>query len=193
MSLSEFAHWLPQREWAQDFASSSYAYPIVLATHLMCIAVFGGMILMTDLRLLGWAITSQPVSVVVNRLRWWKRLGFVIMVTCGVLLAGSEFDKYYANPYFWTKLTLLTLIGIHGLFFRRSVYYNTEEIDRSPILPKNARVAGALSLALWTCVALAGRMIAYYEDPDALIGQARPTVAVGPRVAGVAAMGVPPR
>ena len=31
---------------------SSYAYPIIMSTHLACIAVFGGMILMTDLRLM---------------------------------------------------------------------------------------------------------------------------------------------
>src|SRR5579859_3005846 len=113
MSLAWWAHWLERREWALDFAGSSYAYPIVLATHLSCIAVFGGMILMTNLRLLGWALTSYPIAEVLLSLRVWKRLGLLIMVACGVLLAGSEAGKYYNNPYFQIKMTLLGLLALH--------------------------------------------------------------------------------
>jgi hypothetical protein len=103
MSLASFAHWLEGREWAMDFAASVHAYPIVLAIHLSCIAVFGGMILVTNLRLLGWALTDYPVTEVVSRLRAWKAAGFLIMAACGILLAGSEAGKYYANTYFWIK------------------------------------------------------------------------------------------
>ena len=42
----------------------------------------------------------------------------------GFLLAGSHLDKYYPNPCFQLKLCLLTLAGVHGLIFHRSVYYN---------------------------------------------------------------------
>ena len=82
------------REWAEDFSSSALVYPAVLATHLICIALFGGMILLTNLRLLGWSLTSYSISDVVGRFRIWKRIGFVVMVTCGLLLAGSEAEKY---------------------------------------------------------------------------------------------------
>lgn len=76
-----------------DFAASVHAYPIVLATHLSCIALFGGLILMTNLRLLGWALTDYSVSDLVEKLRVWKTAGFVIMAGCGLLLAGSEARK----------------------------------------------------------------------------------------------------
>ena len=117
-------------------------YPVVLGTHLACIAVFGGMILMTDLRLLGVTFQGLTITEVVTTLRPWKRLGGVIMITMGLLLGTSEAEKYAPNPYFWTKMTLLTLIGVHALVFRPMVYNKTEELDRSPVIPMRAKAAG---------------------------------------------------
>ena len=171
MDFSSYARWLAQREWAQDFAGSSYLYPVILGTHLTCIALFGGMILVTNLRLLGWTLKSFSISEVVGKLRNWKRIGFVVMVGCGLLLAGSEADKYYVNPYFWIKMTLLILIGVHGLVFHRSVYYSTAELDKSPTIPTRAKAAAALSLILWVGVVGFGRMIGYYEGPQTPLGR----------------------
>ena len=81
----------------------------------------------------------------------------------GLLLATSEAEKYAPNPYFWTKMVTLGLIGVHGLIFRPLVYNNTEELDRSPVIPTKAKVAAILSLVLWTTMFTMGRLIAYYE------------------------------
>ncbi len=170
MSLFSMAKSLAQMDWAQDFAGSAYAYPIILATHLTCIALFGGMILATNLRLLGWTLKGFTISEVVGKLRNWKRIGFFVMIGCGLLLAGSEADKYYINPYFWIKMTLLLLLGVHGLVFHRSVYYNTAQLDQSPVIPNRAKVAAALSLILWVGVVSFGRMIGYYEGPVEPLG-----------------------
>ena len=142
---------------------SALVYPVILALHLTCIAVFGGMILMTDLRLLGLSLKSYTITEVVGAFRPWKRLGGVIMITCGLLLGTSEAVKYAPNPFFWTKMTILTCIGIHALIFRPIVYNNTEELDRSPVIPSKAKVAACLSLVLWLGMICMGRLIAYYE------------------------------
>jgi hypothetical protein len=142
---------------------SAIMYPIILGTHLACIGFFGGMILMTDLRLLGLSLKSWTITEVVQSLRPWKRLGGVIMITCGLLLANSEAVKYAPNPYFWTKMAVLTLIGIHALIFRPIVYNKTEELDRSPVIPSKAKLAAYLSLILWLSMVCLGRLIAYYE------------------------------
>lgn len=153
------------------FRESSLAYPFVLGTHLACIALFGGMILMTDLRLLGLTYKGLTITDVVTSLRPWKRLGGVIMITMGLLLATSEAVKYAPNPYFWTKMTVLALIGVHALVFRPTVYNKTEELDRSPVIPAKAKAAACLSLVLWTSMFTMGRLIAYYE-PKAPAAQA---------------------
>ncbi len=157
------AHSLQSIDFLTAFRESAIVYPAVLGTHLACIALFGGMILMTDLRLLGVTFKSLTITEVVTSLRPWKRLGGLIMITMGLLLGTSEAEKYAPNPYFWTKMTILALIGVHALIFRPTVYNKTEELDRSPIIPTRAKAAGAISLVLWSGMFIMGRLIAYYE------------------------------
>lgn len=146
-----------------DFADSVLVYPIVLSTHLTCIALFGGMILMTNLRLLGLTFNSVSITQMVTTLRPWKRLGGTVMICTGLLLATSEATKYAPNPFFWTKMVILGLIGAHALIFRPTVYNNTEELDKSPVIPARVKVAAILSLVLWTCMFTMGRLIAYWD------------------------------
>jgi hypothetical protein len=148
-----------------DIRESALTYPVIMTTHLCSIAAFGGMILMTDLRLLGVAMKDYSIADVVNNLRIWKRIGFVIMVTCGVLLGSSEAVKYSGNPYFWIKMTLLALVGVHALVFRPRVYNHPEVLDGTPEPPQVAKAAAWLSLLLWVGLVCAGRWIGYYEPP----------------------------
>jgi hypothetical protein len=145
------------------FSESVLAYPIVLSIHLACIALFGGMILATDLRLLGVSFKSLTITEVVTSLRPWKRVGGTIMVAMGLLLAASKAETYAPNPFFWTKMIILGLIGVHALIFRPIVYSTAEELDRSPVIPTRAKVAAILSLVLWTSMFVMGRLIAYWD------------------------------
>jgi hypothetical protein len=146
-----------------DFSESVLAYPIVLSIHLTDIALFGGMILMTNLRLLGLTFKGLTITQVVTSLRPWKRIGGTIQIGTGLLLAASEATKYAGNPYFWTKMIVLGLIFVHGMVFRPIVYNRTEELDRLPVIPTQVKVAAVLSLILWTAMFTMGRLIAYWE------------------------------
>jgi len=161
--ILEFFQWLQNTGFMSYIRESGLEYPIIMSTHLACIAVFGGMIVITDLRLLGVVLTERPIADVVNGLRWWKRLGFVIMVCMGIMLFGSKAAEYYPNPYFWVKMTSLFLVLIHAIIFRPLVYNHPEELDKSPVIPTRAKAAGVLSLILWTAVLCNGRLIGYWE------------------------------
>ena len=173
LSVAGISHAIQTSGLFTAVRQSQYLYPTVMATHLTCIAIFGGMILMTNLRLLGLALTSTPIASVIESTRIWKRFGFVLMITCGVLLAGSKLDTYYRNPFLQMKLSLLVLIGIHGLIFRRTVYNDPAALDREPRLPLRAKLAGAISLVLWLSAVTCGRWIAYYDPPEALVSLLR--------------------
>jgi hypothetical protein len=157
------AHSIQSISFLTAFSESVLAYPIVLSIHLACIALFGGMILATDLRLLGLTFKSLTITEVVTSLRPWKRVGGTIMIAMGLLLAASEAEKYAPNPFFWTKVIILGLIGVHALIFRPIVYNRTEELDRSPVIPTKAKVAAILSVVLWTAMFTMGRLIAYWD------------------------------
>ena len=160
MPIAAIFDWIGDTGIATAVRESTLAYPIIMALHLTSIAIFGGMILVTDLRLLNLAMKETPASDVIAQLRPWKYAGFAIVVICGLLLFAAKADKYYSNPYFLIKIALLLLTGAHALAFRNTVY-------RSPggPAPARARLAAALSLILWLAIMSAGRWIAYYEAP----------------------------
>lgn len=159
----DISHTLESIGWLSDFSESVLAYPIVLSIHLTDIALFGGMILMTNLRLLGLTFNKFTITQLVTTLRPWKRLGGTVQIGTGLLLAACEATKYAPNPYFWTKMSILGLIGVHALVFRPIVYNRTEELDKSPVIPTVVKLAAILSLVLWTGMFVMGRLIAYWE------------------------------
>ena len=166
--ILEFFRWLQSTQVVTSFRESELAYPMVLTGHLAGMGLFGGMIAITDMRLLGWAMKSSSITDVVQQLRIWKRIGFVMVVGCGLCLLAAKAELYYHNPFYWTKMTLLLLVGVHALVFHRSVYGNTEELDRAPRIPTRARVAACLSLFLWIGIVTCGRSIAYWDVPEDL-------------------------
>lgn len=166
MSAASIANAIQDTTLFTAMRESALVYPIILSLHLTSIALFGGMILMTDLRLLGLAMQSRSVTDVVGQLRVWKWVGFIIMVSCGIMLGGAKFGNYYDNPYFQLKMFLLLMVGVHALAFRSSVYGNTAAIDRAPAIPGVAKLAACISIVLWLGIMSCGRWIAYYERPE---------------------------
>ena len=144
--ILELFQWLQSLSFMTFIRESGLEYPIVMSTHLTCIAIFGGLIVITDLRLLGWAFKDKSIADVVNGLRWWKRVGFIIMFSMGFTLFGSKAADYYPNPYFWIKMSFLVLVLIHAIVFRPSVYNHPEELDASPG-DSHARQSGRGALA----------------------------------------------
>jgi uncharacterized protein DUF6644 len=158
-------------QWAQNTAfftalrGSWYVYPAIMSVHLLGVALFGGMILITDMRLMGLAMRNRPFADVVDQLRVPKRVGLLVVVICGILMLGSKAEEYYYNIFFRIKLLLLACVFVHGMIFRSAVYSNTAALDRAAKLPGRAKLAGFLSLLLWAGIACAGRGIGYIEPP----------------------------
>jgi hypothetical protein len=163
--LLSFARFIESTAFFTALRGSGYVYPVILSLHMVMICLFGGMILMTDMRLLGWGMRSYPVSDVIDQLRMPKRVGFIIMFALGVLMACCKAEEYYFNDWFRLKMLLLILVGLHALIFRSRVYNRAAELDRGTQLPAGAKLAGIISLLLWIGIACAGRGIGYIEPP----------------------------
>jgi hypothetical protein len=151
--------WIESTNLSTAIREGGLPYPIIGGIHLLAIAWFGGMLLATDLRLLGWAMRRRLVSDVVQQLQPWKRLGFVIVVASGVLLGWSEPIKLYRSPAFWVKMALFALVGVHALVFRAGVYRHPKKLDA--VVSPEAKLAAALSLLLWAGLIVSGRLIAF--------------------------------
>ena|SRR5579863_2630998 len=155
-------------EWVENTGLSiairegGLPYPVIGGIHLLSIALFGGMLLVTDLRLLGWAMQRRTVSDVMSQLRPWKWLGFAVVAVTGVLLTWAEPVRLYRSPSFWVKMALLALVGVHALVFRGGVYEHPEKLDAG--VTSQAKVAAVLSMLLWAGIIVSGRLIAF--DPS---------------------------
>jgi hypothetical protein len=159
MSVPAMLEWIESTDLSTSIREGGLPYPILGGFHLLAIAWFGGMLLATDLRLLGWAMRRSPVSDVVRQLQPWKRLGFVIVVASGLLLAWCEPIKLYRSPAFWVKMALFALVGVHALVFRSGVYRNPAKLDAG--VTAQAKLAAVLSLLLWAGLIVSGRLIAF--------------------------------
>jgi uncharacterized protein YacL len=161
MSPLAFFGWLADSSWSVGLHESQYAYSIIESIHVWTMALFFGMTVMFDLRLLGLTMRKVPVSEVVSRLLPWSIGAFVVMVVSGTLLFYAIPLRSYQSIFFRTKMLLLLLAGLNVWIFHSRVFPKVANWDFNEIPPRTARIAGALSLVLWIGVVVSGRMIAY--------------------------------
>jgi hypothetical protein len=166
--LLALSQWIQNVSFFVYLRSSAYLYPIILALHLCAISLFGGMIVFTDLCLLGWFPRQISAAAVVNSLRVPKRVGFLVAATFGFLLFSCKAEQYYYNVYFRTKLLLFALVAVHALVFRNRVYNRLRETAQGGIPNLQVRFAALLSLLLWAGILTAGRAIGYVLAPRGL-------------------------
>jgi hypothetical protein len=114
-----------------------------------------------DLRLVGMAFTHAPLAQIQRRLFPWQIAGLVPSTATGLLLCCIDPMRYYGNVFFRVKLVLLALAGLNALAFHLKTYRRAERWDEDPQATATARLAGAVSLLLWSATIVSGRLIAY--------------------------------
>ena len=162
MLLHNLMQWMADTEWSVGLHESRYAYSIVESVHVWTLCLFVGFAVMLDLRLLGVTLTRVPISQMTERLLPWTKVAFVLMVASGLLLFFAIPLRTYHNVFFRLKAVLLVLAALNAwVFHNGGMYRRLVEWDAAAAPPRGARIAGALSLALWVAIIFSGRMIAY--------------------------------
>jgi len=159
MSLTETLGATPLSIYLRE---APYPFPVLIIAHILTIACFGGIVIIGNLRVLGWALRDVPVSQVIGPFRGWKAVALAVMLATGTLLAASDPVEYSGNPMFWVSNALLVAVGVNALVFCRGAYRELAAWDRSPVGPPAARRWARISLALWITLVFAGRAIAFF-------------------------------
>jgi hypothetical protein len=154
MSLLPFFEWLTTTPWANFMNGPEWAFPVVQSIHFMGFALSVGTIAIVDLRLLGLGMGRQTASELAADLDPWTWSGFAVMLITGALMFSPDAVSYRSNPSFQFKMACLSL----ALLFHFTIHRKVSSSVASPIA---ARLAGGLSLTLWTAVVGGGRMIAF--------------------------------
>ena len=159
--VHSFAEWLDSHAWSTALHESLWVWPLVESTHVLTVALFVGMLLMVDLRLLGVAFKDTPVSAMTGRVLPWSIGGFCLMVVTGLLLFYANPVHYVHNVWFRAKVILLIVAAVNAWAFHRRVSRDRERWDGQPQPPFAVRMVAATSVSVWAGVIFAGRMIAY--------------------------------
>jgi hypothetical protein len=152
--LTSFFQWLTTSPWAKAMNGPEWAFPVVQSFHFIGFALSIGTIAIVDLRLLGLGMRRQKADELASDLAPWTRAGLAVMLITGPLMFSADAVTYHVNPSFQFKMVCLMLaLLFHFTIHRRAV--------RSDVPPFAAKLAGAVSLLLWTAVVAGGRMIAF--------------------------------
>ena len=151
--------WLERLDWTTALRESPFGYPLIETSHVACIVVFAGLVIMMDLRLVGLAFTNAPLAQIQRRLFPWQMASFVPSTATGILLFCVDPLRYYRNVLFLAKLVFLALAGLNALAFHLKTYRRAEGWDDDLQVIATARLTGAASLLLWSLTIVSSRLI----------------------------------
>jgi hypothetical protein len=146
--------------FANTIHLSVWLFALTEAAHLLALAVVGGAVLIVDLRILGWGLTRQPVAQVAREVQPWLLGSLAGMGATGfVMFMSLAASKYYSHPMFWIKMALLAATLLLTFTVRHRIVMGDETRADRPL----AKVVAAVSVLLWSSVALMGRAgLGYY-------------------------------
>lgn len=154
--------WETVQNWSlsQVIASTNW-FPTLETIHVIFAALMVGAILWVDLRLIGVGATKYSVSTLNKELVPWAWGAFIIAVITGVGMFITRASGHVENPAFLSKMVLLVLAGLNMAYFHFKLNRKFEQFDNSTNTPIDVKIAGALSLILWSGVMLAGRWVGH--------------------------------
>ena len=132
------------------FRESIYVSPYTTVAHVVAMCFFAGLILVMDLRLVGWAFMGTPFSHLQKRLFPLQMLGMTLAGITGLVLTFGDPLRFYGNIFFWTKMCMIALTGLNAMAFEYVTQATVPAWDTAPVTPFPAKLAGAVSLALWS-------------------------------------------
>jgi hypothetical protein len=150
-------------EWMR---TSLLAMPWVNAIHVLCVALVFGSILVVDLRLLGLLDRTRAITRVAQEMLRWTWVAFAGAVITGVLYFAANATTYWFNTAFRFKLLAILLAGLNMAVFQLVTWRGVSAWDRGAPTPRAARLAGALSILIWTTVIVLGRIIGFTKGYD---------------------------
>jgi hypothetical protein len=154
----QFCEWLQATPVAVSISETWF--PAVESVHVIALSLVAGTIFIVDLRLLGLSTPSLGLRYLAERVTPWTWRAFVLAAITGSLLFAANATTYYSNVPFRIKLVLLALAGINMAYFQLVTFRKVAEWDTGR--PAGAaRLAGVVSLVLWTGVIISGRWIGF--------------------------------
>jgi hypothetical protein len=132
-------------------------FAIIEAVHLIALAVLGGAVLASDLRLLNVVMRDVASNVVTDAAHKWFKIALAVLLVTGFFMLAGVATKCYHNFFYWVKMTALAIGVIFVFAIRRPLLKR----DHASIHPATLKLVAMASLSLWFIVAASGRWIGF--------------------------------
>lgn len=151
-AFDRFLVWLSTtdlRLWLYQFEDVDRALVFI---HIAAAAILFGAILLVDLRLMGFArriVLKELAALAIP----WAIVGGIVAMLTGLTLLMFDPIAVGIHTFFLPKMVLIAIGFINAIAFHRFV-----RLDAAEAPHPGARLAGALSIAVWAAVFLCATM-----------------------------------
>jgi hypothetical protein len=132
--------------------------------HVIAVATVFSSIVMVDLRLLGLGARNSAVSRITAEYLPLTWIAYAVALLVGSVMFVSKAHTYFYNRDFELKFLCMVLAGINMLVFHLGAYRSVLAWDNQLPPPRAARLAGAVSIALWIGVIFFGRWTGFSTE-----------------------------
>jgi uncharacterized membrane protein len=149
--------WLSARGTGRWITDRTWIWPSGEALHFVGLWLIFGVILVVNLRMLGF-MPEIPFSAV-HRLLPWAALGFALNTITGMMFVIGTPDQYADNKSFFWKIVLLLVAGLNLLY--ATVFEGPWHVGAGQRPPLRVKLAGASAILAWAGVMYFGRMLPF--------------------------------
>ena len=148
---------LTGRGLGKSIMDRSWVWPASEALHFIGLWLILGIILIVNMRLLGF-MRAVPYSAF-HRLLPWAALGLALNVVTGMIFVTGTPDQYGSNISFLWKIVFLVVAGLNLLYI--TVFEGPWHVDAGKEAPLRVKIAGATAIVSWALVMYFGRMLPF--------------------------------
>jgi hypothetical protein len=134
-----------------------WVWPICEVFHFVGLCLLFGVVLLVNLRLLGFV--KGVAFADVKRLLPWALVGLGINIVTGMLFFLAAPEQYTQNPAFVWKIGLILIAGVTLLY--PTMWDQAGESTPEDRAPLTGRIIAAGSICLWIGVIFLGRFLPY--------------------------------
>lgn len=146
---------------SQAIAQGASLFPWLESIHVLAISLVVGTVAIVDLRLLGLTSQRWRCSKLIREALPITWGAFVVAMVTGTLLFMSHPGRYLAIGWFISKMLIILAAFVNMLVFHFTAEKHIADWDDKVVVVPQARIAGALSIAMWILVVACGRVIGF--------------------------------
>lgn len=152
--------------WSDFYSNSTAVSSAVTFFHLAGLLFAGGLAVTSDRAtfraLRGTDEDRSRLLVDLGNAHRWVIGGLTVIFASGLMLALADVKTFGPSPIYWTKMSLVALLLINGVWLQRTEQKLRAGTLLSQTAPpmqqlwKRLRFAAGASMFLWTAIVLAG-------------------------------------